>query len=95
MSITPSQNRPLSAFNQQDHFLAFLMEKKIPAFIFLKNGVRLKGFIREFDIHTVLFTTTLDEQTTSQHLIYKHVISTIAGDYLAAGPTITGKPAKK
>lgn len=81
MSTTTFQSKPLSAFDQQDAFLKVLMEKKTPTFIFLKNGVRLKGFIEGFDNHIILFSAMPEEQKISQQLIYKHAISTITGNY--------------
>ncbi len=89
MSNIPYQNK-----TEQDQFLKYLVEQNIAVFIFLKNGLRLRGFIHGFDNHTIFLRPTLEKQYFSQ-MIYKHAISTISGDDLSPGYIASSKIARK
>lgn len=56
----------------QDTFLNKLKNEKAPVTIFLVNGVKLTGFINNFDN----FSLCLEKEDHHQ-LVYKHAISTI------------------
>ncbi len=55
----------------QQETLETFKTSKMPVHIFLINGIKLNGKIKDYDEHTVL----LFEKT--EQLIYKHAISTI------------------
>ncbi|MBN1684854.1 MAG: RNA chaperone Hfq [Gammaproteobacteria bacterium] len=55
----------------QDVFLNILCREKIPAAIYLVNGIKLQGRIDSFDENVIV----LKSDTTQ--MIYKHAISTI------------------
>lgn len=50
-------------------------KRRTPVTIFMTNGARVNGTIREFDMYTVIL-----DQKGKQHLIYKHAISTVVGN---------------
>lgn len=58
--------------NLQDTFLNHIRKNKVPATVFLVNGVKLQGVVTWFDNFCVL----LRRDGMSQ-LVYKHAISTI------------------
>ena len=58
--------------NLQDTFLNHVRKTKLPATVFLVNGVKLQGIITWFDNFSML----LRRDGVSQ-LVYKHAISTI------------------
>ena len=58
--------------NLQDAFLEALKKAKAAVNIYLLNGVKLQGIVKDYDNFTVLLTSQEKEQ-----LIYKHAISTI------------------
>ena len=58
--------------NLQDAFLNHVRKGKVPATIFLINGVKRQGFITWFDNFCVLLRRDGQSQ-----LVYKHAISTI------------------
>jgi host factor-I protein len=58
--------------NLQELYLNYLRKEKIPVIIYLTNGTRLKGVIKDFDKFVILIKQNV------QQLIYKHAISTIA-----------------
>ena len=55
----------------QDLFLDVLRKEKVPAAIYLVNGIKLQGQIEAFDGYVV----TLKGSVTQ--MVYKHAISTI------------------
>jgi host factor-I protein len=55
----------------QDPFLNALLKERIPASIYLVNGIKLQGQIDAFDQFVVLL------RGTTPQVIYKHAISTI------------------
>src|SRR5687768_6763543 len=82
MSDVP-QYQPLPFLQtEQNYFLSYLAKQNIPVFIFLKNGVKLKGFINGFDSHTIFLRTMIEELNTIPQMIYKQAISTISGGCL-------------
>lgn len=58
----------------QDPFLNSLRKEKIPLFIFLLNGIKLKGIVEAFDQFSIILRNSEDHIT---QMIYKHAISTI------------------
>jgi host factor-I protein len=56
----------------QDSFLNHLCKHKVPSTVFLVNGVKLQGFITQFDAFSLLL-----QREAHVQLIYKHAISTI------------------
>ena len=58
--------------NLQDAFLEALKKAKAAVNIYLLNGVKLQGIVKDYDNFTVLLKSQDKEQ-----LIYKHAISTI------------------
>ena len=58
--------------NLQDAFLDDLKKAKSTVNIYLLNGVKLQGVVKNYDNFTVLLKSQDKEQ-----LIYKHAISTI------------------
>ena len=61
-----------SKINLQDAFLDALKKAKTTVNIYLLNGVKLQGIVKDYDNFTVLLKSQEKEQ-----LIYKHAISTI------------------
>ena len=59
----------------QDPFLNALRKEKIPLFVFLVNGIKLKGMIEAFDQFSIILRNSDDH---INQMIYKHAISTIA-----------------
>lgn len=55
----------------EDQFLDILSKEKIPAYIYLKNGIKLQGFIETFDEEVVVL------KNQENQLIYKKSIATI------------------
>ncbi len=55
----------------QDQFLEELCRREVLVFVYLLSGVRLCGYIKEFD----QFVITLKDGKTQ--MVYKHSISTI------------------
>ncbi|MDP9127579.1 MAG: RNA chaperone Hfq [Pseudomonadota bacterium] len=58
--------------NVQEIFLNHLRKHKMPATIYLTNGVQLKGVITWFDHSSLLLRREAHAQ-----LVYKHAISTV------------------
>lgn len=58
--------------NLQDIFLNNARKNRLQITIHLMNGFQLKGFVKGFDLFTVIL-----ESDNKQMLIYKHSISTI------------------
>ncbi|MBB4660002.1 RNA chaperone Hfq [Parvularcula dongshanensis] len=56
----------------QDVFLNQMRKDKVPATVFLVNGVKLQGIVTWFDSFCVLLKRDAQVQ-----LVYKHAISTI------------------
>ena len=56
----------------QDVFLRHLQDHKVPLTMFLKNGIKLQGYVTSFDSFCVLLTRERQSQ-----IVYKHTISTI------------------
>ena len=57
--------------NLQEPFLNALRKERIPASVFLVNGIKLQGRIMSFDQFVVLL------ESNGSQTIYKHAISTI------------------
>ncbi len=55
----------------QEPFLNALRKVRIPASIYLVNGIKLQGHVESFDQFVVLLGNTVSQ------LVYKHAISTI------------------
>ena len=56
----------------QDVFLRHLQDHKVPVTMFLKNGIKLQGYVTAFDNFCILLTRDSHSQ-----IIYKHAISSI------------------
>jgi host factor-I protein len=56
----------------QEVFLRHLQDHKVPVTIFLKNGIKLQGYVTAFDSFCILLTRDGQSQ-----IIYKQAISTI------------------
>ena len=56
----------------QDTFLDHLRKHEVPVTIYLASGIRLQGYVREFDSYSLLLVRDRQAQ-----LIYKHAVSTI------------------
>ena len=56
----------------QDTFLERVRQERTPLTVFLANGVRLQGFIADFDSFCLLLQR--DDQL---QLVYKHAVSTV------------------
>jgi host factor-I protein len=61
-----------NASTLQDMFLAHLRDHRIDVTMFLVNGIRLQGQIKQFDNFTVQLV-----RGNSAQIIYKHAISAI------------------
>jgi host factor-I protein len=57
----------------QDAFLKHLRDSKTDVTLFLVNGIKLQGQVREFDRFTVLLV-----RGSGTQVVYKHAISTIS-----------------
>lgn len=55
----------------QDQFLATLLKSKIPTYIYLKNGIKLQGFIEAYDDLSIIL------KNQESQLIFKTSIATI------------------
>ncbi|MBP5274682.1 MAG: RNA chaperone Hfq [Abditibacteriota bacterium] len=60
-------------FNLQDQFLNCARKEKNPVTIFLQNGVSLKGFVKGFDVFTVI----LEQPGKPWTMVYKHAIVSV------------------
>ena len=56
----------------QDTFLDHLRQHKVPVTVYLASGIKLQGYVREFDRYSLLLVRDRQAQ-----LIYKHAVSTI------------------
>jgi host factor-I protein len=56
----------------QDAFLKHLRDKKLDVTMFLVNGIRLQGQIRQFDNFTVMLV-----RGSGTQVVFKHAISAI------------------
>jgi len=56
----------------QDTFLDHVRKYEVPVTIFLASGIKLQGYVREFDSYSLLLVRDRQAQ-----LIYKHAVSTI------------------
>jgi host factor-I protein len=56
----------------QDTFLDHLRKHEVPVTVYLASGIRLQGYVREFDSYSLLLVRDRQAQ-----LIYKHAVSTI------------------
>ena len=61
-----------SSTSVQTDILKELRDRKVPIIIYLINGFRLGGKLKNFDT----FTLILEESDTT-YIIYKHAVSTI------------------
>ena len=57
----------------QDAFLKHVRDTKADVTLFLVNGIKLQGQVREFDRFTVLLV-----RGSGTQVVYKHAISTIS-----------------
>ena len=57
--------------NLQDALLEALRKDRIPVSIFLRNGIKLQGTIKDFDRYVVILKNVTDQ------VIYKRAISTV------------------
>ena len=55
----------------QDPYLNALRKERLPASIYLVNGIKLQGQIESFDQFVVLLKNTVSQ------MVYKHAISTV------------------
>jgi host factor-I protein len=56
----------------QDTFLKHLLDTKVEVMMFLVNGIRLQGQIKQFDNYTVQLA-----RGSSSQVVFKHAISVI------------------
>ncbi len=56
----------------QEVFLRHIQDQRVPVTMFLKNGIKLQGYLTAFDSFCVLLTREGQSQ-----IIYKQAISTI------------------
>ncbi|TDI34422.1 MAG: RNA chaperone Hfq [Acidobacteria bacterium] len=61
--------------NVQDSFLNYVRREKINLTIYLVNGAKLTGRIKNFDRFAIIF-----ESGGVDQLLFKHAISTISGN---------------
>ena len=62
-----------NGYNIQDLFLNSARKDKNPVTIFLQNGVSLKGYVKGFDVFTVI----LEQPGKPWVMIYKHSIVSV------------------
>ncbi len=55
----------------QDSFLSNLKKDKLQVSVFLINGIKLHGYIEDFDQYVVILRDAVTQ------MVYKHAISTI------------------
>ena len=55
----------------QNQFLAALLKNNVPTYIYLKNGIKLQGFIEAYDVLAVILTNQ------ESQIIFKTSIATI------------------
>ena len=55
----------------QDQVLYALRKDKVPVYIYLMSGIKLDGYIEDFDQFVVIL------KNRSMSMLYKHAISTI------------------
>ena len=60
-----------TVLNLQDLFLNQARKEKKAVFIYLVNGVKVKGIVKGFDSYVIL----LEGEHKKQSLIYKHAVS--------------------
>lgn len=58
----------------QDIFLRHLMDNCTVVYVFLMNGIKLQGCIKNFDEHVVIIKR---QDAKKEQLVFKQVISTI------------------
>lgn len=63
----------MKTINLQDVFLNNARKEKIPATIYLINGVQVKGQVMGFDSYVIIIA----DEKNHQNMIYKHAVSTI------------------
>lgn len=56
----------------QEELLNELRKKRTPVTVYTRNGVRLTGIIRGFDLHTVIL-----ENQGKQQCVFKHAITSV------------------
>lgn len=73
----------------QDSLLEELCQARKMVTVFMVNGFQLRGYIDGFDAYTMTFNAD-----GIQHMLYKHMISTIALSTSANAPreTLRNKP---
>ncbi len=60
--------------NIHDDYLNNLRVNNINISIYLMNGIKLSGYIAQFDMQVIILK---DNKNTVEQLIYRHAISTI------------------
>lgn len=68
---------PPRAVSVQDPFLNVLRKERVPADIYLLNGVKLVRCIQSFDQQVVVLSPPEDEEGRMTEMVYKHALSTI------------------
>jgi host factor-I protein len=58
----------------KDNFLRALVDEQMPVYIFLVNGIKLRGYIIDFDDNTIIMQRNPGEES---QLIFKKVVSTV------------------
>lgn len=72
-----------SSYNLQDQFLNCARKEKNPVTIYLQNGITLKGFVKGFDVFTVI----LEQPGKPWTMVYKHAIVSVVPKDPIAGLT--------
>ncbi len=61
----------------QEDFFNRLCSNQISIAIYLKNGVRLTGYIDRFDQYTIILKANNNDREDLHQLVYKHAIATV------------------
>ena len=64
----------------QDVFLGILCNNKIPVSVFLISGIKLQGYVDNFDQEVLVLKNSLTQTVVGQ-MVYKQAISTIMPIY--------------
>jgi len=64
----------------QDVFLEVLCKNKIPVSVFLISGIKLQGYLDNFDQEVLILKNSLTQTVVGQ-MVYKQAISTIMPIY--------------
>ena len=60
----------------QDVFLEILRKNQIPVSVFLISGIKLQGYLDNFDQEVLILKNSL-AQTVAGQMVYKQAVSTI------------------